>query len=341
VFWTRDGRLTDANDAFLRMVGYTRDELKSGAVDWRNMTPPEWNPLDEQAFAEMERTGICTPYEKEYLHKDGRRVPILLGVAFWEGSTTEGVAWIVDQTERNAAMERERDARAAAESAVRKRDEFLSIASHELKTPLTSLSLNLQSLERTVNEKAEGRIGERVDRMRAQLARLTVLVDQLLDVGRLERGLPPRVGEVDLVELARSVLDRFDDESRATDTPLVFHAPATLKGLWDRDRLDQVFTNLISNAVKYGRGAPVEVELASTENSALLSVRDHGIGIPRTEHARIFERFERASSARNYGGLGLGLWITREIVSAHGGTMEVESDTGRGATFRVVLPRTA
>jgi PAS domain S-box-containing protein len=138
VLWTREGALIDANDAFLSMVGYTREELEAGAMRWVNMTPAEYAPLDQQAYAEMDERGFCTPYEKEYVAKDGQRIPIQLGVAFWEGRRDGGVAWILDirqrkqaELAREAALAGERAYRRNAEDASRAKDEFLSTLSHE------------------------------------------------------------------------------------------------------------------------------------------------------------------------------------------------------------------
>jgi len=338
VYWTQEGRLVDANDAFLAMVGYSREDIESGRLDWREMTPREFAWRDARAFVEMQQHGICTPYEKEYLHRDGTRIPIQLGVALWEGSTNDGVAWILDIRTRKAAEEAERKARAEAEAAVQRRDEFLSIASHELKTPLTSLALQVESLLRAIERGDKGQLLHRGGRVRAQLGRLSQLVDELLDATRISSGrLPMTAADMDLVELVDEVLARFDVQASVAGSSITRDGVSSARGRWDRGRLDQVLTNLVSNALKYGERSPVHVHIAEAEWSVVLTVADQGPGIAKEHHARIFERFERVSG--DDAGLGLGLWIVRSIIVAHRGTIALESEVGRGATFRVTLPR--
>jgi signal transduction histidine kinase len=143
---------------------------------------------------------------------------------------------------------------------------------------------------------------------------------------------------VDLSALTREILERFADASRAAGCTFALHADPEIMGLWDQARLDQVLTNLIGNAIKYGPGQPILIDVASDGTSATVSVTDRGIGIGEDDLARIFDRFERAVSPRHYGGLGLGLWIAREIVQAHGGRISVQSRRGQGSCFTAVLP---
>jgi signal transduction histidine kinase len=227
---------------------------------------------------------------------------------------------------------------AALQQAVALRDDFLSIAGHELRTPLAALLLHLQSLERaTRKEGGPPRLLERLGKAGAAAGRLELLVNQLLDVSRLQAGrfvLDPH--RTDLVTLVQEVIGRHTEHAAAGEIALA--APAELVGTWDHARLDQVVTNLLVNAIKYGRGNPVEVALAQRDGHAVLEVTDHGIGIPEEAHERIFQRFERAASSRNYGGQGLGLYIVRQLVEAHGGALQLQTERGRGSTFTVVLP---
>lgn len=232
----------------------------------------------------------------------------------------------------------------AARQAIELRDEFLSIASHELKTPLTTMQLALQGALRA-NRMApqEGSSALAVPRsletIEKQCKRLTRLVETLLEVSRIQAGqLELELEEMDLSLLAREVAARFATELEKSRCELVLRAEAPVMGHWDVSRVDQILTHLLSNAIKYGSGKPIEVEVWKVGGMARLIVRDHGIGIPRERQGQIFRPFERAVSSRYYGGLGLGLHIVHQLVERLGGTVWVESEPGAGSTFTVQLP---
>jgi signal transduction histidine kinase len=172
-----------------------------------------------------------------------------------------------------------------------------------------------------------------------QVRKLASLVDGLLDVTRISAGrLQLDLEDVDLAELAREVVARAEPEASRLGSPIQVEAEAAVVGRWDRLRLDQVITNLVSNAIKYGAGKPIRVQVAVEGDRACVTVRDEGIGIAAGDLKRIFDRFERAVSGRHYGGLGLGLYITRRIVEALGASIEVESAPAEGSAFTVRLP---
>ncbi len=230
--------------------------------------------------------------------------------------------------------------------AVRSRDRFLSIAAHELRTPLMTLRLQSQSLLRRIREGqayASERVMAKAEVVERQVERLIHLVDELLDIARVREGrLRFHPEDLDLSEVARDVSVRFREELARSGSTLVLRSEGSLRGQWDRLRLEQVMTNLLSNAVKYGQGRPITVQVTGDEHAARLSVRDEGIGIAERDQARIFERFERAVSEQHFSGLGMGLWIVREILSCMGGTISVHSEPGKGSIFTVELPwRTA
>lgn len=232
-----------------------------------------------------------------------------------------------------------------AQKAVRMRDEFLSIASHELKTPITSLKLQLQLALRQV--KPEQNLAPTPERLKhvfgisiGQVDRLSALVEDLLDVSRMEAGkLSYDFAEANLSEIVTEVLDRFSDALKEAHCSLSLQLDENSAVWCDRYRLEQVVINLLSNAMKYSPGQTIEVRVQGAVDSVQLTVRDSGIGIEKEKQSLIFERFERAVSTRNISGLGLGLYIARQIVLAHRGKITVESELGKGSTFTVILPR--
>ncbi|MFL5359002.1 GAF domain-containing sensor histidine kinase [Archangium sp.] len=230
----------------------------------------------------------------------------------------------------------------AATEAVRLRDDFLSVAGHELKTPLSALRLQIQMLARVARDVATTPgLAQRVEKAERTSERLGALIDELLDAGRITAGrLQLQREEMDLAALTRDAVGRMSEALARAGSEVKLVADAAVVGRWDRVRLEQVVGNLLSNAAKYGRGQPVEVCVESGHDGrARLVVRDNGIGIASEDQGRIFERFERAVESRQFHGLGLGLWISREIVESHGGHIQVHSTPGEGATFTVELPR--
>jgi signal transduction histidine kinase len=173
-----------------------------------------------------------------------------------------------------------------------------------------------------------------------QIERLTHLINNLLDISRITAGrMDLRIEEVDFAGVVRETVARLEDSLARAGCTLTLEVSDPLRGEWDKLRLEQIVTNLMSNAMKYGAGRPIEVSLSGTPDSVRLEVADFGIGIAPESQSRIFGRFERAVSERNYGGLGLGLWIVRQIVDALAGTVTVQSAAGKGSRFAVELPR--
>ncbi|WP_437294541.1 AAA family ATPase [Sorangium sp. So ce426] len=233
---------------------------------------------------------------------------------------------------------------ALAREAIGRRDEFLTIASHELKTPLTSLQIQIQRIERLVRRDPSAHLNPaRIEAMlhvlHRQSARLGNLVNELLDVSRLNAGrLTLACEPIELTRLTCDIVDRVAPQLAAAGCRAELDMDEPVVGFWDRARLEQVLQNLLSNAMKYGMHQPIHVGVRRQGGSALITVRDQGIGIAEEDQARIFDHFERAVSVRNFGGLGLGLYLVRWIVTSHGGTVRVESKPNAGATFVVELP---
>lgn len=241
-----------------------------------------------------------------------------------------------DLTERRQ-LEDQRVRFAHAQEGIRLRDEFLSIVSHELKTPLTGLQLQIESLERRIGE-TDPRTAAKLRQAAASGERLAGLIESLLDVSRISTGrfvlspMPFDLAEVveEIVDTFRAAADKAGCVLRVTTIPI--------QGHWDRVRIGQVITNLLSNAIKYAGRGTIEIGLSRSGGEAELIVRDHGPGIPVHDLARVFERFERASSLRHYGGLGVGLYVVREIVHAHGGSVSAENAPDGGARFMIRIP---
>lgn len=237
------------------------------------------------------------------------------------------------------------------QQALKIRDEFISVASHELKTPITNLSLQVHNLKRI---SSQGGTNETYEKIKKGIAsfdmstkKLTHIIDQLFDLARIRSGkLKLERNKVDLVEIINEVVASFMHESLLLGKASFFsesitvNAPASLVGSWDKLRIEQVITNLLSNAIKYGDGNPIEIKayVNSLASTAILTIKDQGIGISSENQARIFEQFERANSTTNFGGLGLGLYIAKQIVDAHKGNISINSQLHQGSTFTVELP---
>ena len=261
-------------------------------------------------------------------------VCILAGTALENAEGFERMAALSEEQGRLYREEQE---------AVRRRDDFLSIAAHELKTPLTSLQLHIQGLMSQTRPGAQvlppARLATKLESANLQTQRLGKLVNELLDISRIAQGqLLADLEPVDLVQVVRGVAERSREGLARAECALQLELVPELVGRWDAIRLEQVVLNLLTNAMKYGAGRPIHITVDGDATHARLQVRDQGIGIAEEDTERIFERFERAVSVRHYGGFGIGLWIVREIVRALGGNIEVHSVPGQGATFTVLLP---
>jgi PAS domain S-box-containing protein len=228
-------------------------------------------------------------------------------------------------------------------NAVHTRDEFLSIVSHELRTPITSMKMQAQITKRSIarndlNALAPDRVEKLVNQLDRQLDRLTRLVDDMLDLSRLNTGkLTISPERVELCSLIYEMVERFHAQFESARCPVSIDCSDEIVGMWDRFRIEQVVANLLTNAIRYGAGKAVSIKLQKEDQAAILKVRDEGIGIAKKDQQRIFQRFERAVSATEISGLGLGLYIVQQIVEMHGGTISVESEIGKGSVFIVNL----
>jgi PAS domain S-box-containing protein len=343
-----DGRWLRVNGALCSMVGYSADELS--AKTFQSITHPDDLPHDMELIAQL-TGGSIDQYamQKRYFHRNGEVVWVQLTVSLVRGDDGRPayfISVIEDIRARKRAHEERELLLAELREALSARDRFLSTASHELRTPLTALMLQVRRLTDARSGGGEPAlpppVAGRVAAMSRQIDQLAALVEELLDVARIHEGrLRLHAEEVDLGALVREVVERFEEQAAQAMTPIDVTVREPVTGWWDRLRLDEVLTNLVSNAVKYGDHHPVSIVVGAEGDRARVLVADRGIGIRREDRGRLFGRFERLSPDPSIGGIGLGLWITHEIVDALGGTIGVESEPGRGTTFVVELPRRA
>ncbi len=246
--------------------------------------------------------------------------------------------------EQEVLLDELRQTKAELEDAVRMRDDFMSIVSHELKTPLNTLILEVQLRKLQLSRNnltafSEERLRNMVDKDERQVQSLIRLIDDMLDVSRIRTGkLSIRPSRTDLAELVGNVVESFAAQMEACGCELRLERAESIIGVWDAFRIEQVLANLLTNAMRYGAGKPVWVSVTSCADGACIEVRDQGIGISPQSLERIFCQFERAEGSEGSAGLGLGLFIADQIVRAHNGRIQVQSEEGQGSQFRVLLP---
>jgi PAS domain S-box-containing protein len=341
VFFATEDRITEANDAFLQMVGYRREDVVAGRLNWRAMTPPEHHHLDDQSLKELIATKVSSPFSKEYFRKDGSRVSILIGAAELSADPLSWVCFVLDLTERNRLEEQLRDrARELAAESLRK-DEFLAMLAHELRNPLTPIRNAAEILRLTGDQGSAAR--QAVEMVERQVQHVTRLVDDLLNVSRVSQGkIQLRKEKVDLATVVARALEQVrtlvDDRNHELTVTLPTR-PVHLEG--DVTRLVQILANLLSNAAKYtDYGGRIGLTAVRENDELVIRIRDSGIGIKAEMLPHIFELFVQSEQGldRAQGGLGIGLTLARTLVEMHGGRITASSEgPGRGSEFVVRL----
>ena len=368
-FWDLDGGVSEANDAFLRLIGYSREEVYAGKVRWADLTPAEYTAADALAAEQIQHIGACTQYEKEFLRKDGSRVPVLIGGALLERSQECGVAFVVDVSERKRAETALRKAHDELEMRVEERTAALNdsnqqlqgeiierqqaeadlarsnaeleqlayVASHDLQEPLRMVASYLQLLEQryegNLDADAHEFIGYAVDGAK----RMQSLIDDLLIYSRIGTKAAP-LQPVDCGAVVATVLHSLGVVIAESDARITCDSLPVV--IADATQLTQLLQNLLANAIKFRREKPVRIHIAAEADGDFwrFSVQDNGIGIAPEYFERVFVMFQRLHSRRLYTGTGMGLAICKKIVERHGGRIWVESDSGRGATFYFTFP---
>lgn len=329
------GTLTEANQTFADMVGRSRAELRSGVVNWHDMTPPEHLELDRAAIQDAVKRGSCMTYEKRIVRKDGRPVTVVAGAARLD-SPDSLVAFALDisdqkriETERAGLLE-------ARESDLQLLEMFVGMLGHDLRNPLHAIRMSAQLLRLGGGERPE----DTINRILSSTERMSRLVEQLLDLTRirLAGGMPVDPKPVDLGEICGRVMDELT--AAHPDAKIHFEVRGDVTGRWDADRLLQGVSNLLANAIENARGSrQITLRVSGTDRAVAFVIHNPG-AIPEDLLPVLFDPFRGTQAPGVRKGLGLGLFITKHIVEAHGGSMEVESAEPRGTTFRICLPRT-
>ncbi len=319
------GVVLEANDAFLQMTGYSRTDLDTNKVTSKRLTPPEYVQDTNEQLKKMQKMGYIPPFEKEYIKKDGSQVPVIIGSVMLDQKKGDIITFVLDITERKKLEQR--------------KDEFIGIASHELKTPLTNIKGYVQILERVIQQMGDERLNQYVKKTNTYINRLNSLITDLLDVSKIQAGkLDLNYSTFRFDNLVKAAVESVQHTNHSHTVILEGKTNIMMKG--DKHRLEQVFTNVLTNAIKYSPNADsVIITVSRDEECINVKVQDFGVGIPKKEISKLFQRFFRVeATSKKFSGLGIGLYISNEIVKRHGGKMWVESDYGKGSTFYFSLP---
>ena len=325
---TLESIITSWNRAAEKMFGYTAAEAVGRPITM--IIPPELQSEETEIIQKLRQNMFIDHYETVRVRKDGTKVDVSLSISPVRDDEGRiiGAAKIARDISERKAFER-------------RKDKFISMASHELKTPITSLKGFTQILQRRLRQAKNEEVLNLVARMDAQINQLTKIISDFLDISKM------RIGQIeyqkvnfDLNALVQEIVENVQEISQTHS--LVLEQPSQVQIVGDKDRIGQVIMNLLTNAIKYSPEADrvsIRVDTDTEQRNAIISVQDFGIGISKTHQQRVFERFYRIrKQGQTFPGLGIGLFICYEIVSRHGGQIIVESEEGKGSTFSVLLP---
>ena len=346
VFSHSDGRIFEANRAFLDLVGYTREELVNGDIHWDSLTPEEFLHLDYAAIAEAKESGFSRTYEKVYLTKQGERVPILVGFILVGPTRDEAVAFVVDLTAQKSAEEEAHRLNTELEHRVvvrtmelelanRELEAFCYSVSHDLRAPLRSIDGFAYALTQDYGDKLDSDATDFISRIRASAKRMDELISALLALSRLTR-IELAQESVDLSEMGEAVAIDLRHQNPERNLQISIQPNLTVKA--DRRMLRVILDNLIGNAVKFSAKNPEpRVALGKDPSSGAFYVRDNGVGFDMKESSKLFQPFERLHSPREFAGNGIGLATVQRIVRKHGGRIWAHSEVDKGTTFFFTL----
>jgi PAS domain S-box-containing protein len=337
------GRIIDANDTFLNFIGFSRQELASGTMRWDSLTPPEYLDLDRRAVDQLRRTGIALPWEKEFLHKRGDRISVMIGVATIDGTggDIECVSFVLDISERKRLERQLYLAKVAAEAVNQAKHQFLANKSHELRTQLngiigmTDLALQTQLTSEQL---------EYLETVKASSGSLLTLINDILDFSTMDAGkLELKICEFNLRDCLESVLRTLAVLAEEKGLKFLYEVAADVPEIvyGDPARLRQILINLVGNAIKFTNKGEVAIKVRTAPEESFLhfTVSDSGIGIPKDKLQSILAPFTQAdnSSTRKFGGTGLGLTLSAWLAATMGGSLWVDSQVGHGSHFHFTI----
>ena len=338
IFWDAKGEITDANKAFLDMVGYTKDEVLKGIVRWKDMTPSEYLERDEKLLKELATVGYIAPIEKEYYHKDGHRIPTILGAATLQGSSVSGVAFILDITERKKVEQKLKATLEDLQRSNTELEEFAYVASHDLQEPLRMVASFTQLLQKRYQDKLDDEANEFITFAVDGATRMQSLINDLLTYSRV--GIKgASFSPTDMNVILEDVLTNIQQTTLEADAKITTDPLPVI--IADKSQMAQILQNLISNAIKFRGKSSINIHV-SGENQPdewIFSVKDNGIGIDPKYFERIFIIFQRLHKRDEYEGTGIGLAVSKKIIQRHRGKIWVESELGKGSTFYFSIPK--
>ncbi len=352
-FWNLKGEILDANDSFLKLIGYTREELDARHLSLVGLTPPQYADLDLHAREEIRVNNVCAPYEKEFIRKDGSLVPILIGAAVIEDSPENGVAFVLDITllkdaehRLTKALEDQKALTSTAQAALESKGQFLAVMSHEIRTPMNGILgfAELLISEDSLSPEAQ----EHLHAILKSGESLLRIIDDILDYSRIDAGkLVIENTNFSIHDLVVEIKSLFEfsirEKGLSFECSVDKSLPPQITG--DAGRIRQILLNLIGNAIKFTSSGSIGLDISHRrlDSQVLIefSVKDTGLGIPLDKQGMIFESFTQADStiSRRYGGSGLGLAISKSLAKLMGGSIELKSQPEKGSTFSLLIPQ--